>query len=503
MLGSWRTHSEYQSYLVENIIPFYKENPNNVAQYQDALSKLYIIDLDPLKPILAEYYSNTGAPARDQPELIRSFILMSECREPSITQWVETLSHNEILCTMIGLSQSDIHNVGSYYDLINRMWLADPELEHNYDKSLHKFRRKPKMKLEKNQKQPPRHPVIVKRLVALALQGKTFESRPELLMQQLFAAVGVEPAAEEGLYGDTEKLRISGDGTCVNSGGSSYGNKKCDCVKKGIYNCDCPRKYSDPHARWGWDSYHGQWFYGHSEYILSVYNDETKCDLPLYLRMVEAPRHDSVTAVVSLAEAKKLYPDFKFDSFCGDCAHDNYPTYELLHEWGMKAFIPLNEKNEGHFTYPPHIAVNDDGVPICMGGHTMINWGFNPDRCRIKYRCPLATGKIDSCSCKQNCSPSAYGRCIYIKPTWDLRLFTVVPRKSDEWVKQMKSRTTSERVNKRILNDYGLEDSHTRGKKRLFWWSLIHSVNVILDARLKVSGFDFISMIEETMCKAA
>ncbi|HBN83994.1 MAG TPA: hypothetical protein DDZ89_09140 [Clostridiales bacterium] len=67
----------------------------------------------------------------------------------------------------------------------------------------------------------------------------------------------------------------------------------------------------------------------------------------------------------------------------------------------------------------------------------------------------------------------------------------------------MKSRTASERVNKRILNDYGLEYSHTRGKKRLSWWSLIHSVNVHLDARLKVSGFNFISLIEESMCKAA
>lgn len=503
MLGSWRTHSEYQSYLVENILPFYKENSNNVMQYQDALSKLYIIDLDPLKPIPAEYYSNTGAPAGDQPELIRSFILMSECREHSITKWVKKLSHNEILCTMIGLSQSDIHNVGSYYDLINRMWLADPELEHNYDKSLHNFKRKPKKKLGKNQKQPPRHPAIVKKLVDLALQGKTFESRPELLMQQVFAAIGVEPAAKEGLYGDKENLRISGDGTCVYSGGSSYGNKICDCVEKGIYNCNCPRKFSDPYARWGWDSYHEQWFYGYMEYILSVYNDELKRDLPLYLRMVQASRHDSVSAVVSLAEARKLYPDFKFGSFCADSASDNYPTYELLHEWEMNAFIPLNEKNKDHYTYPPHVTVDDNGVPICMGGHTMVNWGFNPDRCRIKYRCPLATGKINSCNCKQDCSPSDYGRCIYIKPVWDLRLFTVVPRKSDEWVKQMKSRTTSERVNKRILNDYGLEYSHTRGKKRLFRWSLIHSVNVLLDARLKVSGFNFISLIEKTMCKAA
>jgi hypothetical protein len=219
--------------------------------------------------------------------------------------------------------------------------------------------------------------------------------------------------------------------------------------------------------------------------------------------MVQAQRFDGISAIVALAEAKKLYPDFRFDSYHGDGAHDNYATYELLHNWNMKAFISLNETNKGNFKYPPHINVDANGVPICIAGHAMINWGYNPDRCRIKYRCPLALGKIDSCDCKELCSPSAYGRCIYIKPAWDLRLFTVVPRGSDEWKIQMNSRTTSERVNKRILNDYGLELSHTRGKKRTFWRSLIHSLNVLLDARLKVSGFSFVDMLAKKLQQAA
>src|SRR5665647_2319676 len=87
---------------------------------------------------------------------------------------------------------------------------------------------------------------------------------------------------------------------CVNSGGSSYGNKVCDCIKNGNYNCDCARKFSDTNAGWGWDSYHGQYFYGHTEYILSVYNKDLKCDLPLYLRMVQAQRFDGITAIVAL-----------------------------------------------------------------------------------------------------------------------------------------------------------------------------------------------------------
>ena len=131
MLGNWRTHEEYQSYLLEKILPFFESDKKNVEQYKDALSKLYILDLDSLKPLLAGYYSTTGTPAKNQPELIRSFILMSELKVHSITKWFQKLQANKILCSMIGLSPSEIHNVGSYYDLINRVWLSNSDVEYD------------------------------------------------------------------------------------------------------------------------------------------------------------------------------------------------------------------------------------------------------------------------------------------------------------------------------------------------------------------------------------
>ena len=91
MLGNWCTHEEYQSYLLEKIFPFFESDRKYVEQYEKALSKLYILNLDSLKPLLAGYYSITGTPAKNQPELIRSFILMSELRYHSITKWVEKL----------------------------------------------------------------------------------------------------------------------------------------------------------------------------------------------------------------------------------------------------------------------------------------------------------------------------------------------------------------------------------------------------------------------------
>jgi hypothetical protein len=219
--------------------------------------------------------------------------------------------------------------------------------------------------------------------------------------------------------------------------------------------------------------------------------------------MVQAQRYDGVTAVIALAEARKLYPEFTFERFFGDGAHDNYATYQLLNAWEIKPFIPLNEKNKGNFRFAPPIDVDEKGTPICMAGFHMVNWGFQNDRCRIKWRCPLVVGKVDSCSCKDKCSTSAYGRTVYTKPSWDLRIFTPVPRGSEEWKSEMKNRTSVERVNKRILVDYGLEKAHARGKKRINWWLTVHSINIHLDARLKASKFSFISILEDLARKSA
>ncbi|SNX52610.1 hypothetical protein [Thermoanaerobacterium sp. RBIITD] len=116
------------------------------------------------------------------------------------------LHHDDLLCYMIGVSPDNIPGVGTHYDLINRFWLEDPDIEKDRQVSLHPFKRKPRKKLAKNQKLPPRHPGIIQKFVDLALQGENFESRPEKLFQQIFAYVAVRPSAEAGILGDTEKL---------------------------------------------------------------------------------------------------------------------------------------------------------------------------------------------------------------------------------------------------------------------------------------------------------
>ena len=162
----------------------------------------------------------------------------------------------------------------------------------------------------------------------------------------------------------------------------------------------------------------------------------------------------------------------------------DYWAVTLLHHWDINAVIALNGGNKGNFKYPSALKINDDGIPVCMCDQPMVNWGFNKDRCRIKYRCPLACGKIEHCPHKEKCSPSEYGRTVYVKPDWDLRLFTRIPRGSDAWKDKFNKRTCAERVNNRILNNYGVEKNF-KTKKRISFFSMIAGFNVHLDAQLK------------------
>jgi hypothetical protein len=471
MLGKWLSHKEYQEFVVSKLSELARLNPYALLEYQNEISRAFILNLDLLKPVIAHLYSTTGRPSNLQPEIFRSFILMNSLGY-TLDNWLVKLKNNYVLRVLIG---GVAPSLGSHYDFINRIYKLD-------EKPLHKFKkRKPAKKLGKNKKLPNRRSGIVGRLATAILKGKKFNCKAELVLHKIFAEVCVKSSVDLGLIG--KKVSISGDGTCIETGASDFGVKTCECKN---FECNCTRKFSDPNASWGWDSHNERYYYGYTGYFISTYNNELKTDLPLYLRLVDAKRHDSVSAVVSLEQARELYPNLTFETFISDSASDNYPTYELLYKWNINAVIALNTKNKGNFKSPPPIGVNEHGVPICPGGNLMIYAGFyDKDRCRIKWRCPRILGKCSACEACQNCSKSSYGRTIYTHPSWDLRKFSTIPRGTVQWKNKMKERTAAERVNNRILNDYGIENSKARGKKRISFLTTIAGFNIHLDAQLK------------------
>lgn len=233
----------------------------------------------------------------------------------------------------------------------------------------------------------------------------------------------------------------------------------------GIYRCDCPRFYSDLQATWGWDSYREIYVYGRSLY--EIIASDSPYDLPIFLKIAQAQRHDSVLSVVSLHEARKLYEDWHFHTFIADSAHDAYPIYTLLNHWDTSAIIPLNPRNESHLTYDPYLNLTENGTPICKNGSQMAYYGYCQDRSRLKWRCPKVLGKIADCK-YFNCSNSPYGRVIYTKSDSDLRLFTRVPRESKLWKKKYATRSGCERSNKRKKIDYIIEKTQVRSDRQWF-----------------------------------
>jgi hypothetical protein len=172
-----------------------------------------------------------------------------------------------------------------------------------------------------------------------------------------------------------------------------------------------------------------------------------------------------------------------FDSLLADSAHDNYPTYDLLKQWKIKPFIDLNSRRD-EAPKLQDVQLSSNNVPICPDGHEMANWGFEAVKYRIKYRCPLVTGRVKSCPYDFCCNKTKYGKITYLKLAEDLRLLTPVPRGSVEWLETYNQRTAAERVNNRILTDYQLERPKRYGKAKLAFFAFCNAINVHLDAQV-------------------
>lgn len=142
------------------------------------------------------------------------------------------------------------------------------------------------------------------------LGGKLRNFRPEAILQKLLARCVVDTSYQMGILGTPDELSMAHDGTAFYSGASHYGTKVWNCRSKGIFNCHCFRRYSDPDAKWGWDSYREQWFYGST--LFNVTASDSPYDLPIYLKSVQASRHDSITTVFALQDIEALYPNMKF-----------------------------------------------------------------------------------------------------------------------------------------------------------------------------------------------
>ena len=122
MLKYWQTHDEYKLFLISKLKDSfsYSQLQLQIVELSKSISKLYILNLDSLEDIVSSLYSSAGRPANNQPAIMRSFILMSDRGEHSITKWVSKLKTNPLYSYIIGVEPNNVPSIGAHYDFINR-----------------------------------------------------------------------------------------------------------------------------------------------------------------------------------------------------------------------------------------------------------------------------------------------------------------------------------------------------------------------------------------------
>lgn len=477
MLGHLQSHVEYLhvSQLAWNSIPLEFRKP-----YQTAFDLFQNLNLDPAHSIIQSLYSTTGRPARFQIESLRALILAVYLKIP-FPQLSHKLNIYRPIWSIAGFEKrSDIPSLGSFYNLMQR-YCPIVELKHTRTQP-----RQSKAKIGQDKKIPSRKKHATKQLLAHFNRHPNqqhFLSGPEKLLQRLFEVIAVQQSKAIGLLSD--QLIVSGDGTCIPSHATPYVRKKCACHKKNKYTCPHLGVLTDPNATWGYDSCKKVAFYGYTGYFLATYQEDVKCDLPLYFRLVQAQRHDATTAFFALHEFNYLSPKTQLSHFIADSAHDNYPFYQYLHNQATVPIIPLNktktgklEQGKAEVTYAP------DGRPICLG-EPMIYDGYSKSRSRHKWRCAICSStKRRQENPDHHCSDSAYGRVVYTKPQDDLRLNPKVARQSKAWLSLYRQRTAIERINKTLMIDHALETTQIRSKSRIYWHIFASFVLIHLKAQV-------------------
>lgn len=202
---------------------------------------------------------------------------------------------------------------------------------------------------------------------------------------------------------------------------------------------------------------------------------------------------DSKSLLPVLRDFNHMHPGLHYKTFLGDAAFDSYDTYRaLLGEHGFsRAVIPMSRRHSASRHDP---LLDESGVPLCPLDGTRLRFhsvcgGKNRSK-RLKFVCPktiivrTTSGASLSCSCETPCTPSKYGRCVYIYPDADKRLYPGILRDSPEWVAWYAKRTAIERSIGSFKYVLGVEQRRTFNalttKADFFLAGIVQLLSVVL-----------------------
>jgi hypothetical protein len=498
MIRPPRTHSQY--------LEFFQTYRTRLAlKISDDDTPLWCkfrrLNVSTAHPILARLYDpDQGRPARPPEDMLRSWLLMLERHITSVEVWVTHLRQQPLDALLSGFAPDNVPGVGTFYDFQDRvLQVYEPVLNQECRPRRRSEQHKKDAALrDKNNLAP--HVGILDRLadrlmarpVSAVVYGQwrtnlAVVPRHQRVLKEVFYTVFVSGSVTRGLI-DLNALHVAGDGTHLRTWANAHGHKLCQCDnrdKPRAEHCDCLRRFHDPLASWGWDSYRECYVYGHGVYELTAYSLQHNCQLPLVVNVLDNHRHDSVAYLAAAHEAVDLL-GFRLATVSLDKAHDALALYRLgVEHWRLDSVIPLNERHTGHFQFAPPLHVTEDGIPVCLAEQPMRYQGYCAQRMRLKWRCPLAAHGLPLATCPHfahACSDSAYGRTVYTYPRQNYRLFSPLRRGSPLWELHADRRTCAERSIKRKKLDLGLDHTRLAGRERWFFRVMLAAMCQHLDA---------------------
>lgn len=256
----WQSHDEYRTIVNTYSRRLSRNNPKySFDLYDKERQKLLNFNLDTLLDYIPQFYSDGGRPAKNQAQILRSLILFTLLfnktpAKTSLTLWVTDVLPNSIsLTVLVGCTcAEELPPLGSYYDLMNRFWLA-PRGIYSRHCLLPEGRngKKPVKALGADGKLEDNNTAASCRdIVSDITSGRPASDNPEAALQTVFTLLAVLPSVRFGLI-DARSLTLSGDGTAAVSHSSPYGRYLSSCGRDCPYRNACGRHYSDPDAGWG------------------------------------------------------------------------------------------------------------------------------------------------------------------------------------------------------------------------------------------------------------
>ncbi|MFN3966604.1 MAG: transposase, partial [Endomicrobiia bacterium] len=217
-----------------------------------------------------------------------------------------------------------------------------------------------------------------------------------------------------------------------------------------------PNHNSDPDATWGHKT-EKYVFYGYKVHLMV----DTKSQLPIAIEVTPANESDSTHLKDLTDQIKNFHPYMEISTTVLDAGYDSHSNYQLLFQLNINPVIALNQRTGINPLLTGELNVSPDGKIQCSAGCSLVYWGYDLNRNRLKFRCPAKLGRCN-CLFIRYCSNSHYGRTFYIHPTDDLRLVGRIPRGTLTWKKLYDLRTSVERTNSELKNSHYLDNLRFR-----------------------------------------